>query len=120
MKKRFFAYGAGAFVLALNMFVSSPEVNAVTAEEVLALRKAGVSDETIRLMIQLEIERARIESSGPGKTVGRKTIVTPDGKKRIVTYSITDPDVLLEERRRREEAERKSWDMLKNLVIDAR
>lgn len=97
-----------------------PRLLALTVEELLHLKQAGVSDETLRFYILLELDKVRAQSMGPGRTVGQRTIVGSDGKKRIVTYSIEDPEMVLKERVEREELERRSWDMLQNLIIDAR
>ena len=115
MNKVAFVVGMMALVIALG-----PSASALTVEELLSLRKAGVSDETIRLFIQLELERGRAQSIGPGRTMGKKTVLGPDGKKRVITYSIEDPERIRRERLEQEELERRSWDMLRNLVIDAR
>jgi hypothetical protein len=109
-----------AIGLPLLMMAMSSMAAALTVEELLNLRKAGVSDETIRLFIQLELEKVRAQSLGPGRTMGQKTVVGPDGKKRVITYVIEDPEWIRGEQLESERLERRSWDMLRNLVIDKR
>ena len=73
--------------LALGLTFLATTASPVTVEEILRLKKAGVSDETIQRYIELEKLRLR----GPGRFMGRKTVVGPDGKKRVIIYSIEDP-----------------------------
>ncbi|MDP3030352.1 MAG: hypothetical protein Q8O04_12875 [Deltaproteobacteria bacterium] len=94
---------------------------ALTTEEIIKLKKAGVSDETIQLLIKTEYEeRERYRRYDPGRMVVSKEITLPDGRKQIIYYSVTDP--VESERQRKEEEEKleKSWDVLKHLIIDQR
>ncbi len=103
------------------LLASSQDLFALTVDEIIQLKKAGVSDETIQSLIKSESEeRQRQERYDPSRTVGSKEIVLPDGRRQIIYYSITDPAE--DERKRREEQERldKSWDVLKNVIIDQR
>jgi len=85
----------------------------LTADQVLKLKNAGVSDATIQLMIRQEMEAAK----NPYEQFGRREIRDGDGNAVIVysTGSTSSSAGDLEA----EKAE-KAWDLLRNLVIDAR
>lgn len=90
---------------------------ALTVEEVIQLKQEGVSDETIQLMIQYEMQRDQHSESETQMGVTR--VEEPDGKSATV-YS-TGPsrrrdDCEMSEREKRERA----WDMLDNVIIDTR
>ncbi len=94
---------------------------ALSVDEIIKLKKAGVSDETIQTLIKAENEeRERQRRYDPARTVGSKEITLPDGRRQIIYYSVTDPVEV--ERQRKEEQEKldKSWDVLKNVIIDQR
>ncbi len=90
----------------------------LTVEEVIKLRKAGVSDETIQLMIQQEMQRE--ELSDPYKNIGVRKIKKPDGKSSTIysTGEIEDRRDYDEESER--EKREKAWEMLNNIIIDTR
>lgn len=107
-------------VLAAFILTASPAPG-LTLEEIIRLKEAGVSDETIQKYIELEKERLRRERTpAPGAVMGRRTVRGPDGKKKVIIYSIQDPAKVREEEAKSEKDERRSWEMLKGLVIDAR
>jgi len=85
----------------------------LTADQVLKLKNAGVSDATIQLMIRQEMEAAK----NPYEQFGRREIRDGDGNAVIVysTGSASSSAGDLEA----EKAE-KAWDLLRNLIIDAR
>ena len=90
---------------------------ALTVEEVIQLKQEGVSDETIQLMIQCEMQRDQLPE--PETKMGVRRVEEPDGKSATV-YS-TGPsrrrdDCEMSEREKRERA----WDMLDNVIIDTR
>lgn len=90
---------------------------ALTVEEVIQLKQEGVSDETIQLMIQSEMQRDQLPE--PETKMGVSRVEEPDGKSATV-YS-TGPsrrrdDCEMSEREKRERA----WDMLDNVIIDTR
>ena len=90
---------------------------ALTVEEVIQLKQEGVSDETIQLMIQHEMQRDQLPE--PETKMGVRRVEEPDGKSTTV-YS-TGPsrrrdDCEMSEREKRERA----WDMLDNVIIDTR
>ena len=82
------------------------------------MKKAGVSDETIQLMIQQEMMNNKL--SDPYKNMGVRKIVEPDGKSATIysTGEIDDRDNYEEESER--EKREKAWDMLNNIIIDSR
>lgn len=115
MKKVSFMIGVVIFLISMGS-----QAFALNVEDLLRLKRAGVSDETLQLFIQLELEKVHAQTVGPGRTMGQRTVEGPDGKKRVIRYSIEDPDQVINERLERKELERRSWEMLRDLVIDAR
>lgn len=94
---------------------------ALTIEEIIKLKKAGVSDETIQLLIKTgHEERERQRRYDPARMVGSKEIILPDGRKQVIYYSVTDPVDAERQRKEEEEKLEKSWDVLKHLIIDQR
>lgn len=105
-------------IIAATVFFLPHLSFSLTVEEVIKLKKAGVSNETIQLMIQQEMQRE--ELSDPYKNIGVRKIKKPDGKSSTI-YSTGD----IEDRRDYdEESERekreKAWEMLNNIIIDTR
>lgn len=99
-------------------------VSALTIDDIIKLKKAGVSDETIQMLINQEQERsleAKKPSAESNKTMGTWEVKDPDGRQAtIYTTGVgqdpgeEDPGNVEEENRRR------AWEMLNNMVIDAR
>ena len=103
-------------IITLILFMNSTSF-ALTVEEVIQLKQEGVSDETIQLMIQYEMQRDQL--SEPETEMGVRRVEEPDGRSATV-YS-TGPsrrrdDCEMSEREKRERA----WDMLDNVIIDTR
>ena len=92
--------------------------SALTVDEVIKLKKAGVSDETIQLMIQQEMQEEKL--SDPYKNMGVRKIEEPDGRSATI-YSTGEVENRndYEEESEREKRE-KAWEMLHNIVIDDR
>jgi hypothetical protein len=89
---------------------------ALTPEQVIALKKAGVSEETIRLMIQQE-EKAQ---KNPDDAIGRREIKDGQGNT-VIIYSTgsgraSNSEKAEEEKKKAEN----SWKMLQNMMIDGR
>lgn len=107
--------GKRGMVLGVFLLIgfSVSQAMALTAEQVLALKKAGVNDRTVQLMIQQEIS-AR-QSTGNG--AGMREIKDKDGNV-VIVYSAGDPpsppDVSEQENVDR------AWDMLHRVIIDGR
>lgn len=103
-------------LISLILFMCAPSF-ALTVEEVIQLKKEGVSDETIQLMIQHEMQRERLSEAETEMGVSR--IEDPEGRSATV-YSTGPPrnrdDCEMSEREKRERA----WDMLDNVIIDTR
>ncbi len=54
------------------------------------------------------------------KGLGSMEVPRPDGRKDKIYYSITTPEEEKRARQEEKEKEEKSWDMLKNIIIDPR
>lgn len=109
MKNLFTMIPAGMLVLLL---AASP-CQGLTADQVLKLKKAGVSDRTIQLMIEQEREA----KESPYETMGVREVRDSSGNVVVVHStgrSKTDPG---EEERKRVE---KAWEILRNIVVDDR
>lgn len=89
-------------------------VFALSPEQVIALKKAGVSEETIRLMIQQE-DRAQ---KNPDDTIGRREIKDSQGNT-VIIYSTGRSPASERNDEERKKVEN-SWKMLQNMVIDGR
>ncbi len=105
-------------VIAATLFFLPHLAFSLTVGEVIKLKKAGVSDETIQLMIQQEMQRE--ELSDPYKNTGVRKIKKPDGKRSTIysTGKIEDRRDYDEESER--EKREKAWEMLNNIIIDTR
>ncbi len=90
---------------------------ALTTEEVIKLKKAGVSDETIRLMI--EQERAGGQPN-PADQMGVREVKDAQGNV-SVNYSTGAPPANTQNQSEQEKVE-KAWKMLQNqnMIIDNR
>ena len=107
MKKTAIFALATAFLLLLT-----PELKALTTEEVIQLKEKGVSDKTIQLMIQSETEKKEQVK----KTSGIKEVKISANKSEII-YSTVGPanrKIDAEEQKKMDNA----WEMLKNLNIE--
>ena len=91
--------------------------HALTTEEVIKLKKAGVSDETIRLMI--EQERAGRQQN-PSDQIGVREVKDAEGNV-SVNYSTGAPAAPTQNQSEQEKVE-KAWKMLQNqnMIIDNR
>ncbi len=87
---------------------------ALTPEQVLSLKNAGVSDQTIQLMIRQEQEAA---AGSPADSPGRKEIKDKDGKA-VIIYSTGRRGG--HNQSKEEQQTEKAWEMLNNLIIDNR
>lgn len=87
---------------------------ALTPEQVMQLKKAGVEDRTIRLMIEQEMAA----NQDPYATLGTKEIRDADGKK-VVIYSTGRPGGTAIDQEEQEKLDR-AWEMLRNILIEVR
>jgi hypothetical protein len=102
------------FILICFQILTTPTY-ALTAEEIIRLKEAGVDDKTIQMLI--EQEKWNDQSA---KELGTKEIERPDGGKDKLYYSITTTE---EERKKREEEKEKldkAMEILRNIIIDER
>jgi len=95
-------------VLSITMCCFAASARALTAEEILQLKKNGVSDRTIELMLQKEIEQQKRQESEP-------KITETD---RAITYSTGKPSPTLTEQEQRD-LER-AWKMLEGMTVKIR
>lgn len=109
-------YSFFSTLIPLILFMST-SLFALTVEDVIQLKKEGVSDETIQLMIEHEMQRERLSEAET--EIGVSRVEDPDGRSATV-YSTGPPknrdDCEMSEREKRERA----WDMLDNVIIDTR
>lgn len=89
--------------------------DALSTEQVIRLKKAGVSEETIRIM--LEQERAAKERN-PYDQIGVREIKDSEGNTSVI-YSTGAPTTPAQGDPEREKVE-KAWKMLQNMIIDNR
>jgi hypothetical protein len=102
------------FAAMLFTFMTAPPCLGLTAEQVLQLRKAGVSDQTIQMMIAQEREAK--DNAGDGMGVreirdkdGNVVVVHSTGRSKTIDYS--------EQERQKLE---KAWEILRNIIVDGR
>ncbi len=100
-------------VFLVPVWMTSPCLG-LTTEQVLQLRKAGVSDRTIRLMI--EQERAATEN--PGDKMGVREIRDKDGN--IVVVHSTGRSKTIDYNEQERQKLQKAWDILRNIIVDGR
>ncbi|KIX15230.1 hypothetical protein [Dethiosulfatarculus sandiegensis] len=81
----------------------------LTPDEVIRLKKAGVSDEVIQKM--LEQEKAGVATQGP---------MTETEDEVVYRAGSQTPEEIEENRRREREKEDKSMEVLKGVIIDTR
>jgi hypothetical protein len=91
--------------------------DALTTDEVVKLKKAGVSDETIRIMI--EQERAG-KQQNPSDQIGVREVKDADGNSSVI-YSTGAPTAPTQNQSEQEKVQ-EAWKMLQNqnTIIDNR
>ncbi len=85
---------------------------ALTPEQVLKLKKAGVSDQTIQLMLKQESEA---QTRNPSDQFGTREVKDKEGNTTVI-YSTGGSSVDQEEKEKTDRA----WKMLENMIIDNR
>jgi hypothetical protein len=104
-------------ICCLGWLMPAPS-EALTAEEILLLKHNGVSEETVQMMLQSEIQAQSLQHSAAGQTMGVQTITRPDGRSAIVyTTGSDDQDTRSAQERLKEE---QAWDMLRHIIVDTR
>jgi hypothetical protein len=110
------------FILAVTtitlVFSLTSSSCALTVEEVLQLKKEGVSNETIQLMIEQEMLHETL--SDPDRNMGVRRVEDPDGRKSTI-YSTGTAENRQDVGEESEwEKREKAWEMLDNVIIDTR
>ena len=106
------------FIVAGLLWIMPASSHALTVEEILLLKQNGVSETTIQMMLQSEIQAQSRQGDGTGESMGVRTIKRPGGQSAIV-YSTGrgDRDARSAEERWREE---RAWEMLRHIIVDTR
>ena len=101
------------FVFSLFLMIANA-VSALTVEDIIKLKKAGVSEETIQMLIM-------DPPSGPDRTMGTWVVKDPHGNEVVIyTTGMGKTDGEEDQEMTEQEKRNKSWEMLKHLVIDGR
>jgi len=110
MKKRDFLF----FLLfvAGRMLFGPGCVDALSPEQVMSLKKAGVSDRTIQLMIQQEMDAKDGEGNAGVKEIR-------DGNGQVITVYSSGPPGRSPGETERENVDA-AWNMLQHIIIDGR
>ena len=108
---------AKIFIAVLVVLLLAGSAFALTAEEVIKLKKAGVSDETIRLMIEQERTGGQ---TNPSDRIGVREVKDAEGNSSVV-YSTGAPSASGQNESEQEKVD-KAWKMLQNqnVIIDDR
>lgn len=102
---------AAVIVICFSLSVSF--VFALTPQQVIDLKKAGISDKTIQMMMKQE------DAAKEQKTViGMKEVKDKDGNT-VIIYSTGESSVSAADDEERKNVER-AWQMLHNIIIDKR
>jgi hypothetical protein len=101
-------------LLSLIMFYLPDYSHALTSEQVLELRKAGVSDKTIQIMLQQENDAKKSRDTG----MGQREIRDDQGNS-VVVYSTGRSTRSASDEEEKQKVE-KAWEMLQHLIIDKR
>jgi hypothetical protein len=91
---------------------------ALTVKEILQLKQNGVSEQTIQMMLQSEMQAQFRNGPAEGQAMGIQTITRPGGTSAIV-YSTGSggQDARDQEERLKEE---QAWEMLRHIIVDTR
>ena len=85
----------------------------ISADEVKKLKSAGVSDKTIQLILLLRQRRYELRRQDGV----RRVITNPDGSQEVVITSGVNPEADAAEARAEAAQRRQAWDMLKQMII---
>jgi len=113
----YFAFVRPSYIMAFVILILSGFTGtaySLTADEVRALKKAGVSDETIQIMLQQEREA---KAQGPHDQMGVREIKDNAGNTYIVYSTGKSGSNTSDAEKERVE---KAWRMLQNIIIDRR
>ncbi len=106
------------FFLVVICFITSGFFNycyALTPEQVMQLKKAGVSDKTIQMMLEQERDAKEVD---PYDQMGMREIKDKDGN--VVTVYSTGRSSKETAGDAENEKVEKAWKMLQNMIIDKR
>ncbi len=103
----------GVFILLGSLILISPvdQARCLTVQEIVSLKKAGVSDETIQLIIQQEND-AKVHHEADVREV------EDEKGKRSTIYTTGGDDDTRGRRFMEQEKEDRAWEMLRNTIID--
>lgn len=107
MKKTKFASAVFLWVL----FTAIPGF-ALTPQQVIDLKKAGVSDKTIQIMIKQE------ETKDPYATMGTREVKDKDGNS-VIIYTTGGNTTSAADDEEKKNVDR-AWEMLRSIIIDKR
>jgi len=93
----------------LCTMVAAMESVALTAQQVIDLKKAGVSDQTIQIMLKQE------EGKDPYATIGTREVKDKDGNT-VIIYTTGAIDTTAADEEEKKNVER-AWQMLNNITI---
>ena len=108
----------GSLVIFVVIFVSVNYSYALTSEQIIRLKEAGVEDQTIRMMILQERELQARERENPADLLGTRVVKDGDGNSAMIysTGKSRENDAGGAEQEKVE----KAWKMLQNMIIDNR
>ena len=106
------------FIICCLVWLLPAPLGALTVEEILLLKQKGVSEETIQMMLQSEIQAHSLQKSAADQTMGIQTIARPGGRSAIV-YSTGSGDQDARNAKERLKEER-AWEMLRHIIVDTR
>lgn len=97
------------FTFFLWIMFASTSVFALTPQQVIGLKKAGVSDRTIQMMIRQE------EGKDPYTTIGTREVKDKNGNA-VIIYTTGDSTGSTADDEEKKNVER-AWQMLNNMII---
>jgi hypothetical protein len=105
-----------SFFLLVGLLCLIPVISyALTPEQVIQLKKAGVEEKTIQLMIAQEIAA---ENRNPYDKLGTREVKDASGNS-VIIYSTGRPVGGELDREEQEKLDR-AWEMLQNIIIDTK
>jgi hypothetical protein len=90
-------------------------LHALTVDEIIKLKQAGVEDRTIQLLI----EKEKVKREGTSG-LGVKETTRPDGGKDVTYFSVTTPEEERKAQQEEQEKMEKALEILRNIIINDR
>ena len=108
------------FIALIYIFMSSflNHSYALTPDQIIKLKKAGVSDKTIQMMLQQERDAKEAKEENPYDQIGMREIKDKEGN--VVTIYSTGRSAKESTGNSEEEKVDKAWKMLQHMIIDNR